>query len=107
VESETTLVWTKGGIELHTVSTVYLDLALVIFPGDTELNYSLRDGGNNQCLLVLWVLLEKAGVFDGGRKLCSRVRKGRIHDMGALKQLRRHISTMGGRTVVGLLELGL
>jgi hypothetical protein len=69
VESETTLVRAKGGVELYSVSAVDLALALVIFPDNSELNDTLGDGGNLESLLVLWVLLEEGGVLEGGDQL--------------------------------------
>jgi hypothetical protein len=69
VESETTLVRTKGGVELYSVSAVDLALALVIFPDDTELDDTLGDGGDLEGLLVLGVLLEEGGVLEGRDQL--------------------------------------
>jgi len=69
VQTETTLVWTEGGVELNTVSTVHLDLVLVIFPDDTELDDALWDGGDLECFLVFGVLLEKGRVLEGGGQL--------------------------------------
>jgi hypothetical protein len=43
VESEAALVGTKCGVELDTISTVYLDLSLIILPCDTELDNALWD----------------------------------------------------------------
>ena len=60
MEAETTFVWAQRRVELHTIATVDLHLALIVFPCDTELDHSLRDGSNLECLLILWVLLEKA-----------------------------------------------
>lgn len=59
VESETTLVGTQRRVELHTVSAVDLELALVIFPDHAELNDSFGDGGDLKRLLIFWVLLEQ------------------------------------------------
>jgi hypothetical protein len=58
VESETALVWTESGIELHAVSLVDLALALVILPDNAELDDALGDGGDLKSLLILGVLLE-------------------------------------------------
>jgi hypothetical protein len=69
VETETTLVWTKSGVELHTVSTVDLDLVLVILPDDTELDDALGDGDDLEGGLVLWLLFEEGGVLEGGDQL--------------------------------------
>lgn len=70
VESQTTLVRPKGRVELHSVSSVDLALALVIFPYYSELNDTLWDGGHLECLLVLGVLLEQRAVLEGGDQLC-------------------------------------
>ena len=59
VETKTAFVWAESGVELHTVATVDLHLALVVFPDNAELNDSFRDRGNLQRGLVLWVLLEE------------------------------------------------
>jgi hypothetical protein len=69
VQTETTLVRTKRRVVLHAVSTVYLDLVVVIFPDDTELNDALWDGGNLECFLVFGVLLEEGRVLEGGGQL--------------------------------------
>lgn len=66
VESKTTLVWTKGRVELDSVATVDLDFALVVLPDNSELDYSLRYGGDLEGFLVFWVLLKQRGVLKGG-----------------------------------------
>ena len=43
VEAETTLVWTQSRVELDSVSAVQLELSLVIFPNNTELDDALGD----------------------------------------------------------------
>lgn len=43
VQTETTLVWTQSRVELDSVSAVELELSLVIFPDDTELDDALGD----------------------------------------------------------------
>ena len=58
MESETTLVWAKGRIELNAISTVYLGLELVIFPDDAELDDPLRDRNDLESFLVFRVLFE-------------------------------------------------
>lgn len=70
VETETTLVGTKSGVELDTESTVDLDLVVVILPDDTELNHTLGDGDNGESLAVFRVLLEQSRVLKGRGKLC-------------------------------------
>ena len=42
VESQTALVRTDSGVELYTVTSVYLYLAAVIYPSNSELDESLR-----------------------------------------------------------------
>jgi hypothetical protein len=71
VQSEAALVRTKCRVELNTVSAVHLDLSFVVLPCDTELDDPLWDGSNLESCLVLWVLLEKTGMFEGGGKLWS------------------------------------
>jgi hypothetical protein len=70
VETETTLVRTESGVVLDTVTTVDLDLVLVVLPDDTELNDALGDGGDLESTLVLGVLLEESRVLKGRGKLC-------------------------------------
>jgi hypothetical protein len=69
VQTETTFVWTEGGVELDSVSTVYLDLVLVIFPDDTELDDAFWDGSDLEGFLVFWVLFEEGRVLEGGGQL--------------------------------------
>lgn len=88
MESQTTLVRTQRGVELHTVAPVHLQLrrnqhgsgpivcsfsaiylALVIFPNYTELNNSFRNRGNPQSFAVLRILLEKSRVLKGDGEL--------------------------------------
>lgn len=66
MKAKTAFVGTKGGIKLHTVATVDLDLVLVVFPDHAKLDDSLRDGSNLQGSLVFGVLLEERGVLKGG-----------------------------------------
>jgi len=65
VESETSLIRTKGGVELNTVSTVELWLSLVILPDDTELDDALRDRDDLEGGFVFWVCFEECAVFEG------------------------------------------
>jgi hypothetical protein len=69
VESETALVRTKGRVELDAVTTVDLEVTLVVFPDDTELDNTLRDGGNSKSSAVLGVLLEEGAVLEGRGEL--------------------------------------
>lgn len=66
MESETTLVRTQGRVELNSVTTVDLDLSLVVFPGNSELDDSFRDLDNLEALGVFRVLLQERGegTFD-------------------------------------------
>jgi hypothetical protein len=59
VKAEAALVWTESRVELDSVATVHLDLALVVLPGNTELDNTLWDGGNLESFLVFGVLLEE------------------------------------------------
>lgn len=65
VEAETTLVWTQSRVELDSVSAVQLELSLVIFPDDTELDDAFGNGDDLQCGLVFGLLLEESAVFEG------------------------------------------
>ena len=69
MESKTALVRAKCRIELDSIAAVGLHLALVILPCDSELNDTLWDSGDLQRLLVLGLLLEEGGVFEGRCKL--------------------------------------
>lgn len=69
METETTLVGTKSGVELDTVTTVDLDLVVVILPDDTELNHTLGDGDNGESLAIFRVLLEESRVLKSRGKL--------------------------------------
>lgn len=79
VETETTLVRAEGGVVLDTVTTVDLDLVLVVLPDDTELDDTLGDGSDLESTLVLGVLLEESRVLKGRGKLCaSQVSSGNL-----------------------------
>ena len=69
VESETTLVWSKSTVELDSETAVDLHLALVVFPCYSELDHTLWNGGDLECLLVLWVLLIELAGLEGGGEL--------------------------------------
>lgn len=69
MQTETTLVGAQGRVELHTISTVDLNLALVVLPHDAELDDALGDGDDLECGAVLGVLLEKGGGLEGRSKL--------------------------------------
>jgi hypothetical protein len=70
VKSETTLVWTKGRVELYTISSVDLGLEFVVLPNHSELDDSLWDGDDLEGGSVFWLLFEKAGVLEGGNEFC-------------------------------------
>lgn len=79
METEAALVRSQGGIELHTVTAVDLQLVLVILPDHAELNHALGDGGDLERSLVFWILLEQRRIFESGSKLCDGVsRPGKI-----------------------------
>ncbi len=42
METETALVWADCGIVLYTITTVDTGIAVVVYPGDTELHDALR-----------------------------------------------------------------
>jgi hypothetical protein len=69
MESQPSLVWAQSRVKLHTVSTVDLDLVLVVFPDDTELDDAFGDGDDLERGLVLGLLLKEGAVFEGGDKL--------------------------------------
>jgi len=58
MESETSLVWAEGRVELDSIATVDLWLAVVILPHDAELDDALRDGDDLEGGLVFGVLFE-------------------------------------------------
>ncbi len=70
MEPKTTLVRSQCRIELYTVSSIDLNLILIVFPDDTELDDTLRDGGDLERGAVFGVLLEQGGVLEGRGKLC-------------------------------------
>jgi hypothetical protein len=69
VQAETALVWTEGRVELDAVTLVDIALALVVLPDNAELDDTLGDGDDLECLLVLGVLLEDGGALEGGGEL--------------------------------------
>lgn len=71
VESQTTLVRAEGRVELHTVTLVDLQLALVIFPDDSELDDTLRDSRDLESSAVLGVLCEEGAVLKSACQLCN------------------------------------
>lgn len=64
VEPQTTFVGAKGRVVLDTEAIVGLDLEVVVFPDDAELDDPLRDGRDLESPAVLWIFLEKGGIFE-------------------------------------------
>ena len=75
MKSETTLVGTESGVELDTIATVDLEVAIVVLPNDTELDDTLRDGDDIESNAVLGVLLEENRVLKSADKLCIATSK--------------------------------
>lgn len=73
VQTESSLVWAEGRVELDSVTTVDLDGSLVIFPDDSELDDSLWDGDNLEGGLVFWVGFEKSTVLEGRGEFWSEL----------------------------------
>ena len=69
MEAKPSFVGTQCGIELHAISPIDLDLALVIFPDDAELDHSLGHGCHFQRCFVFGVLGEEGGILEGRYKL--------------------------------------
>jgi hypothetical protein len=99
METETTLVGAQSGVELNTETTVHLNLVVVIFPDDTELDDTLGDGDDGESLAVLRVLLEESGVLKGRGELWGNLLDGR--------NMIDSIDVRIKHTLVCLLELGL
>lgn len=72
MESKTTLVRTEGRVILDTVTAVDLEVALVVFPDNAELDNTLGDGDDLEGGAELGVLREELGVFEGAHELCYR-----------------------------------
>jgi len=69
MEAETTLVWTESGVELDTVSTVDLELTLVVLPNNTELNDTLWDRDDWKGSAEFWLKFEELGGLERGLEL--------------------------------------
>jgi hypothetical protein len=69
METKASLVWSEGGVELDTVSTVDLGLELVVLPNYSELNDTLWDGNDLEGGLVFGVLFKESRVFEGRSQL--------------------------------------
>lgn len=70
MEAETTLVRAQCRVELHTVSTVDVNVTIVIFPGDTELDDTLRNGNDGQAFPQFGLQMEEFGLLEGRDELC-------------------------------------
>lgn len=70
MESQATLVRAKSGVELDAVPAVHLQVTLVVFPDDSELDDTLWDRNDAQRGSVLGMLLEQRALLEGGHKLC-------------------------------------
>ena len=72
VEAKTAFVGAQRRVKLHTVSTIDLDLALVIFPDNSELDDTLRNRSDLESLFIFRVLLEEGGVFESRNQFYPR-----------------------------------
>lgn len=59
MESQSALVGTQGGVELHTVAPVDLDFILVVLPDDPELDDAFGYGAYLESGLVFGIFLEQ------------------------------------------------
>lgn len=69
MQPETALVRAKSRVELHTITTVDLELALVVLPDDSELDHALGDGDDLQGDFIFGVLLEQRAVLECASEL--------------------------------------
>ena len=65
VETKSSLVGTESGVKLDTESTVDLHLALVVLPGDAELDDTLGDGDDGKASLQFGRHLEELRGLKG------------------------------------------
>lgn len=72
MQSETTLVWTEGRVELDSVTPVDGDGTVISLPSDSEGDDSLWDLDDLEGSSVFWLLLEELG--RAVRSQLSRVR---------------------------------
>jgi hypothetical protein len=86
VKSETTLVGAKSRVELDAVAAVDLKVALVVFPDDTELNNTLRNGSNSKGSAVLGVLVEERAVLEGRGELAVS-----LLELGLVREVRHGV----------------
>ena len=66
MEAQPAFVRPEGAVELHAEAAAHLHLALVVLPGDAELDDALGDGGDLEGFAVFGVGLEEGAVFEGG-----------------------------------------
>lgn len=64
VQSQTTLVGSQSGVELHSVTPVDRDTPIIALPGDPELDDTLGDLNHSEGATVLWVFGKEG--FKGG-----------------------------------------
>lgn len=69
MKSQTSLVGAKGGVELHAVSPIDLEVAGIVLPDDSELDDALGDGSDLESGPILGVLLKEGAVLESARKL--------------------------------------
>lgn len=67
MQPQSTLVWTQGRVELHSVTPVDGHTSIILFVGDSELDDPLWDLNDGECATVLWVLDEER--LEGGGDL--------------------------------------
>ena len=78
---------------MHTVSAIDLDLSLVVFPGDSELDDSLGNGGDFESGLVFWVLLEEGGVLERRGKLWGQAQSANLTTVRHPRSRKTHLCT--------------
>lgn len=59
MKPQSSLVWAENRVELDSVASIDLDLALVILPGDSELDDAFGYRDDSERFPILWVLLEQ------------------------------------------------
>lgn len=69
MESKSTLVWAKCRVKLHTIASVDLEVAAVVFPDHSELDDALGYRDDAEGGLVFWVLGKEGAVFKGAYEL--------------------------------------
>lgn len=87
MKAETTLVRAESRIELNSISTIDLNLVLVVLPNNTELDDALGNGNDLEGGLVLGLLVEEGAVLEGRSQLCEVAMLIPISKSGAGEQL--------------------